>query len=168
VRAEAASRGKPCDRGDHGRTGGWTAIIHIRTLSAGRSGSPPANRNAREQEQGSWACPVERHEDQWILPTVSIPLIPTIAFFWERLGVEKDAAMTILREAIAEAMRAKTDESPGIKSKMDDVAEAVAAVKQHLINGLPKMRRAGRTDVSDLKASISALTPVSEPLYAVA
>jgi hypothetical protein len=30
------------------------------------------------------------------------------------------------------------------------------------------MRRAGRTDVSDLKASISALTPVSEPLYAVA
>ena len=114
-----------------------------------------------------WACPVERHEDQWILPTVSIPLIPTIAFFWERLGVEKDAAMTILREAIAEAMRAKTDESPGIKSKMDDVAEAVAAVKQHLINGLPKMRRAGRTDVSDLKASISALTPVSEPLCAV-
>jgi hypothetical protein len=30
------------------------------------------------------------------------------------------------------------------------------------------MRRAGRTDVSDLKVSINALTPVSEPLYAVA
>ena len=29
---------------------------------------------------------VERHEDQWIAPTISIPLIPTIAFFWERLG----------------------------------------------------------------------------------
>ena len=111
---------------------------------------------------------VERHEDQWILPTVSIPLIPTIAFFWERLGVEKDAAMSVLREAIAEAMRAKTDESPGIKSKMDDVAEAVAAVKRDLIEGLPKMRRAGRTDVSDLKVSVNALTPVSEPLYAAA
>jgi hypothetical protein len=35
---------------------------------------------------------VERHEDQWIAPTISIPLIPTIAFFWERLGVERDAA----------------------------------------------------------------------------
>ncbi len=35
-------------------------------------------------------------------------------------------------------------------------------------SGLPKMRRAGRTDVSDLKVSINALTPVSEPLYAVA
>ncbi len=111
---------------------------------------------------------VERHEDQWIAPTISIPLIPTIAFFWERLGVEKDAAMSVLREAIAEAMRAKTDESPGIKSKMDDVAEAVAAVKRDLIEGLPKMRRAGRTDVSDLRVSVNALTPVSEPLYAVA
>ena len=53
-------------------------------------------------------------------------------------------------------MRAKTDESPGIKSKMDDVAEAVAAVKRDLIEVLPKMRRAGRTDVSDLKVSVNA------------
>jgi hypothetical protein len=40
---------------------------------------------------------------------------------------------------------------------MDDVAEAVAAVKRDLIGGLPKMRRAGRTDVSDLKVSVNAL-----------
>jgi hypothetical protein len=111
---------------------------------------------------------VERHEDQWIAPTISIPLIPTIAFFWERLGVERDAAMSILRDAIAEAMRAKVNESPRIKSKLDDVAEAVAAVKRDLIGELPKMRRAGRTDVSDLQVAFSELTPVSEPLYAVA
>jgi hypothetical protein len=60
-----------------------------------------------------------------------------------------------------------TGESPGIKSKMDDVAEAVAAVKRDLIGELPKMRRAGRTDVSDLAVSVNTLTPVSEPLYAV-
>ena len=68
-------------------------------------------------------------------------------------------------------MRAKTDESPRIKSKMDDVddvAEGVAAVERDLIEELPKIRRAGRTDVSDLKVSVNALTPVSEPLYAVA
>lgn len=111
---------------------------------------------------------VERHEDQWILPTISIPLIPTIAFFWDRLGVGKDAAMGVLREAITEAMRAGVNESPSIKSKMDEVAEAVAAVKRDLIGELPKMRRAGRTDVSDLEVSVSALTPVAEPLYAVA
>jgi hypothetical protein len=81
------------------------------------------------------------------------------------------AAKGVLREPIAEAMRAKTDESPGIKSKMDDVvdvAEGVAAVKRDLIEELPKMRRAGRTDVSDLKVSVNGLTPISEPLYAVA
>ncbi len=111
---------------------------------------------------------VERHEDQWILPTVSIPLIPTIAYFWERMGVDKDAAMGVLRDAITEAMRAKIDESSSIKSKMDDVAEAVAAVRRDLIGELPKMRRADRTDVSDLKVTVNELTPVSEPLYAVA
>jgi len=111
---------------------------------------------------------VERHEDQWIAPTVSIPLIPTVAFFWDRLGVEKDDAMRVLREAITEAMLAKTNESPAIKSRMDDVAEAVEAFKRDLIGELPKMRRAGRTDVSDLQVSLTELTPVSEPLYAVA
>jgi len=108
----------------------------------------------------------ERHEDQWILPTVSIPLIPKIAYFWERLGVDKDAAMGVLRDAIAEAMKARINESPSIKSKMDDVAEAVAAVKRDLIGELPKMRRAGRTDVGDLQVTVNELTPVSEPLYA--
>ena len=111
---------------------------------------------------------VERHEDQWIAPTISIPLIPTIAFFWERLGVEKDRAMSVLRDAITEAMRAKVNESPSIKSRMDDVAEAIAAVKRDLIGELPKMRRGGRTDVSDLQVAFSELTTVSEPLYAVA
>jgi hypothetical protein len=76
--------------------------------------------------------------------------------------------MGVLREAIAEAMQAKVNESPSIKSKMDDVAEAVAAVKWDLIGELPKMRRVGRTDVSDLAVSVNSLTPISEPLYAVA
>ena len=46
--------------------------------------------------------------------------------------------------------------------------EAVAAVKRDLIGELPKMRRAGRTDVGDLRITVNELTPVSEPLYAVA
>ena len=74
----------------------------------------------------------------------------------------------VLRDAITEALRAETNESPGIKSKIDDVAAAVAAVKRDLIGELPTLRRAGRTDVSDLAVSVNALTPVSGPLYAVA
>jgi hypothetical protein len=111
---------------------------------------------------------VERHEDQWVAPTVSIPLIPTIAFFWDRLGVEKNEAMKVLRDAINQAMQAKVEESSAIKSKMDDVAASIAAVKQDLLSVLPKMRRSGRTDLSDLTVSVSSLTPVSEPLYSVA
>jgi hypothetical protein len=111
---------------------------------------------------------VERHEDQWIASTISIPLIPVIAFFWERLGVERDTAMGVLRDAIKEAMLSKTNESPSIKSKMDEVAEAVAAVKHDLIAALPKMRRAGRTDVSDLSVKISEMSPVVTPLFSVA
>ena len=86
----------------------------------------------------------------------------------EKLAGGEDAAMGVLRDAIAEAMKARINESPSIKSKMDDVAEAVAAVKWDLIGELPKMRRAGRTDVGDLQVTVKELTPVSEPLYAVA
>jgi hypothetical protein len=58
-------------------------------------------------------------------------------------------------------MRAKTGESPSIKSKMDDVAEAVAAVKRDLIAELPKMRRSGWTDIGDLQVAFrtDALLP---------
>jgi hypothetical protein len=40
----------------------------------------------------------------------------------------------VLREAVTEAMRAKTDEPSGIKSKMDDVAEALAAVRVLIVS----------------------------------
>ena len=33
---------------------------------------------------------------------------------------------------------------------------------------LPKMQRAGWTDVSNVAVTVNELTPVSEPLYAVA
>jgi hypothetical protein len=45
---------------------------------------------------------------------------------------------------------------------------AVAAVRRDLIGELPKMRRAGRTDVGDLQVTLNELTPVSTPLFAVA
>ena len=71
-------------------------------------------------------------------------------------------------KALAEAMRLQTAESPAIKSRMDDVAKVVAAVKQDLLSELPKMCPAGRTDVSELNVTANALTPIAERLYAVA
>ena len=46
---------------------------------------------------------IEKHDDQMIAPTVSIPLVSVLAYFWERAGIERDAAMSMLREAITEA-----------------------------------------------------------------
>ena len=54
-------------------------------------------------------------------------------------------------------MRAKTNESPGIKSKMDDVAEAVAAVKRDLIEVLPKKD----SPVNGTSATVFRLTDCS-------
>ena len=64
--------------------------------------------------------------------------------------------------AAADAPRAKTDESPSIKRKMDDVAEAVAAVKRDLsgekspsidwlITGMP------RVDAEDMQRELAGM-----------
>ena len=95
-------------------------------------------------------------------------------FRHKSFGLSKGEAIEVLRDAITQAMQAmqamqaKVEETPAIKSKMDDVAAAIGAVKRDLIAVLPKMRRAGKPDVSDLIVSLNALTPISEPLYAVA
>ena len=61
---------------------------------------------------------VEKKDDEFAAPTVSIPLIPTLALFWEKCGVTRDYALLMLREAITEAMHDEVkqvfDSSPAI------------------------------------------------------
>jgi len=111
---------------------------------------------------------VEKHPDQFCQPTVSIPLISTLAFVFERLSVDRDSTVTILREAITEAMKAKVNEDAAITARMEHVQESIDVVKRDILQHLPKMRRSGRTDVSDLRITMNALQPVSEPLFSVA
>jgi len=49
---------------------------------------------------------------------------------------------------------------------VNDAAEAIAAVKQYVAGGLPRMRRSGRTDASDLVVSLIAVTPFSRTVCA--
>jgi len=51
---------------------------------------------------------------------------------------------------------------------MEHVQESIDVVKRDILQHLPKMRRSGRTDVSDLRITMNALQPVSEPLFSVA
>lgn len=100
---------------------------------------------------------VEKHGDQLVSPTVSIPLVSTLALFWDKAGLNRDQALMLLREAITEAMDDRVNEDTAIQQRIDDVQEAITAVRTELIDKLPKMKRAGRIVTSELKVSV---TPV--------
>ena len=38
---------------------------------------------------------VEKLEDELVAPTVSIPLIPALALFWDKAGIARDQALTM-------------------------------------------------------------------------
>jgi len=104
---------------------------------------------------------VEKHGDQMVAPTVSIPLITTLALFWEKAGIARDHALALLREAILEAMADGADKDERIKARMEDVAKAVEAVKKGLIATLPKQKRAGRVVTTHLEVE---MLPVHEDI----
>ena len=77
---------------------------------------------------------VEKKDDEFAAPTVSIPLIPTLALFWEKCGVTRDYALRMLREAITEAMLDGVKEDDHIQSHIKDVEAAIKAVRTDLID----------------------------------
>jgi hypothetical protein len=97
---------------------------------------------------------VEKQADQLVAPTTSVPLILTLALFWEKAGIARDHALRMLREAISEAMVEGADKSERIETRMKDVEAAVKAVKDELIAKLPKARRAGRVVTKDLEVEV--------------
>ena len=72
---------------------------------------------------------VEKKDDEFAAPTVSIPLIPTLALFWEKCGITRDHALRMLREAITEAMLDGVKEDDHIQSHIKDVDAAIKAVR---------------------------------------
>lgn len=109
---------------------------------------------------------VEKKDDEFIAPTVSIPLIPTLALFWEKCGLDRDEALRLLREAVTEAMLDGVKEDGHIQSHIDDVETAIKAIRTDLINRLPKMRRTGKVITKGLTVTVTAAT--AETVLAVA
>ena len=104
---------------------------------------------------------VEKGEDSLATPTVSIPLVSTLAFCFEKLGVDRDSQVAVLRQAILEAMEAEQKEDGAIQAKLRHVSEAVEFVKREILQTLPKMKRQGRLDTRNLRVSF-------EPIMAAA
>ena len=109
---------------------------------------------------------VEKKDDEFAAPTVSIPLIPTLALFWEKCGITRDHALRMLREAITEAMLDELKEDDHIQSHIKDVEAAIKAVRTDLINQLPKMQRSGKVITKDL--TVTVMTATEQPVLAVA
>ena len=101
---------------------------------------------------------VEKLEEELVAPTVSIPLIPTLALFWEKCGVTRDHALRMLREAIAEAMLDGVKEDAHIQDHIKDVDAAIKTVRSELIERLPKMRRSGRVITKGLTVTVTDAT----------
>jgi hypothetical protein len=109
---------------------------------------------------------IEKKDDEFIAPTVSIPLIPTLALFWEKCGVTRDHALRMLREAITEAMLDGVKEDDLIQARIKDVDAAIKAVRTDLIAQLPKMQRSGKVITKDL--AVTVMTATEQPVLAVA
>jgi len=103
---------------------------------------------------------VEKCDDQLISPTVSIPLIPTLALLIEKMGVTREHALSMLREALTDAMADGVNEDASINQRISDVEKAVTTVRKELIDQLPKMKRSGRLVLDDLHVHVEA-TPVT-------
>ena len=110
---------------------------------------------------------VERQADQFVAPTTSIPLVLTLALFWEKCGVTRDRALAVLREAITEAMVEGADKNEQIEARIKDVDSAVKAVKEELIAKLPKAKRSGRVITKDLQVEVLP-TVEAEEVFATA
>lgn len=106
---------------------------------------------------------IEKHVDQLVAPTVSIPLITTLALFWEKAGISRDHALRMLREAIIEALQNGKTKEERIEARMKDVEKAVEAVKKDLLDKLPKQKRSGRVVTKDLRVEV---LPVLEAISA--
>jgi hypothetical protein len=97
---------------------------------------------------------VEKKDDQYIAPTTSVPLILTLALFWQKCGVTRDHALNSLREAITEAMNQGKDKDTEIAARVKDVEQAVKTVKNDLIAKLPKQKRSGQVITKDLEVEV--------------
>ena len=109
---------------------------------------------------------VRKDNETFCSPTVSIPLISTLALFWEKAGIAQDHALRMLREAITEAMSGDKDTNQEIQARMKHVEKAIQTVKEDLLNKLPKQRRAGRVTTKDLQ--IEVISVLEESLVTAA
>ena len=107
---------------------------------------------------------VTKQSDKMVTPTVSIPLIPTLALFWEKSGITQDHALRMLREAVMEAMDGDKNMDERIQARVKHVESAIQAVRDSL-SRLPKRPQKGSVSTKKLEVEV---VPAIEETLAVA
>ena len=72
-------------------------------------------------------------------PTVSIPLLASLALFIRRSGFQRDNAMELIREAMTEALTLDKKAEKALLAETG-VAECVKTLKDEVIDRLPRTR----------------------------
>ena len=102
-----------------------------------------------------------KENDTLCSPTVSIPLIATLALFWEKSGITQRSRLADAAGGDHRGPAAGKDTSAEIQSRMKHVEKAIQTVKEDLLDQLPKVKRSGRLITKDLRVE---LVPVQEEL----
>lgn len=70
-------------------------------------------------------------------PTCSIPMLPAMALLVKRMGIQRDAALKLLRQVMQEALELGTDAATELLEETG-VLEAEIEIKEQVIQQLPK------------------------------
>lgn len=79
-------------------------------------------------------------------PTSSIPLLPTVALLLKRMGVQREEALTILKDTMTQALDLGTDATKNLLEETG-VADMEKRLKTEVIEKLPRVPVKGAVNV---------------------
>ena len=89
-------------------------------------------------------------------PTTSIPMLPTLALLVKRMGATREAALTMLKEVMTEALSLGKDASAMLLLE-SGVAETEKAIKDEVIATLPRSPVKKTVKVKDTTLTITGV-----------
>lgn len=101
---------------------------------------------------------IRRGDDVQYTPTTSVPLKATLAFMLQRMGLQREAAVALLCEAMTLAIVSETSATDEVKALIKDVDTAMTRVES-VCTGLPLKTRKGATTV---KGTVTVVADLPE------
>ena len=106
---------------------------------------------------------VMKGEDEAYVPTISVPVKALAAALLARMGATREASITMLVDAISEALEGGKKANDTITERLKDVEEAFETVNQRVLANLPPSTRKGKTRADVTLAVVPAAASVVIP-----